>query len=69
MIRCVSDSLSLARIGSAFWSRIKPLVSVAFRVWIPELSWPYVLKLRFGHVLEQEIAFGRRKQPRLESTS
>ena len=68
MIRCVSDSLSLSRIGSAFWTRTRSLFYGVSRAWISESSRTYVLKLRFGHVLKQSNSFGRRNRPRFEAT-
>ena len=68
MIRCVSDSLSLSRIGSAFWTHTRSLFYSVLRPWISESSKTYILKLRFGHVLKQSDSFGRRNRPRFEAT-
>ena len=56
------------RTGPTFWTRTRSLFYAVSRAWISEFSRTYVLKLRFGHVLEQKNAFGLRNRPRVEST-
>ena len=56
------------RTGVTFWTRTKSLFHDVSRAWNSESSLTYVLKLRFGYVLEQNISFGRHNRPRFEST-
>ena len=64
----VSTVNESSRIGVTFWARIRSLFHGVSRAWNSEPSLTHVLKLRFGHILEQNIPFGRHKVPRSEST-